>query len=106
MKAKDSMLVYNPGTDQVAVFRYPIYNHEARDYKMSLLACDSTFRESRPAIRKTLLFIEAYQAIVRDGVDPGALHRALFVIDEYREGIEERMQCADPAWFREWWVAK
>ena len=41
--------------------------------------------------RELTMFIEAYQGIVRDGVDPKAMHNAMLAIDEYLNWVEMDM---------------
>ncbi len=92
MKLIESMLVYNPGTSEVRVVQWPDYTRAGWGYRYSFLACDRGFHDVSPATRTLLLFINVFQAIVRDGGDPIALHNALLEVDEYRRHIALDMQ--------------
>lgn len=92
MKLKEAMLVYNPGTAQVDVVPWPDRDRRSRDYRYSFLACFLDFHKCSPQMRKMLLFVTALQAVVRDEVDPKALHNALLKVDEYRRHIALDMQ--------------
>lgn len=92
MKVKEAMLVYNPGTDEAAVLPWPDYDHLSRGYRYSNLACCSDFKALKKTESELLMFVEAYEAIVRDGVDPKAIHNAMLAIDEYRKWIAFDMQ--------------
>lgn len=85
------MLVYNPKSDQVKVVPWPDRTGLSRPYKRSVLACFSDFHEMPEEKRELTMFIEAYQGIVRDGVDPKAMHHAMLAIDEYRNRVAMEM---------------
>jgi hypothetical protein len=92
MKLLESMLVYNPNTDQADVVPWPDNDDLGKKYEMYTLACYTHFHKCKKDIREKLMFISAYQAIVRDNVSPKAIHNAMLKIDEYREGISLNMQ--------------
>jgi len=45
-----------------------------------------------PARRLLQLYIEAWHIVIRDGVDPAAVHAALNVIPEYRDTLTEEIE--------------
>jgi len=104
MKVKEAMLVYNPGTDQVTVVPWPDYEHLSRGYLCSELACFRDFKELKKTMQKMVMFVTAYQAIVREEVDPKAMHNAMLSIDEYREHIAPDMQrpLKEKIWMGTW----
>lgn len=85
--ATNTMLCWNPGTDQVALVPWP-GNH---NYACDTLACWGYIRDMDFEQRKTIVFIEAVILIVRDKCDPQAVHKALMGLDEYRDGLPEEM---------------
>lgn len=92
--AKDCVLLWNPGTDQVAVHRKPL-NGAGAGYSMSGLGCYSIFAKTNFVERQALVFIEAMHLIVRDGCDPKAVHTALLQVREYHDGLAEDMPGVD-----------
>ena len=58
---------------------------------MSALACHSEVRKMTLEQRKAHVYILAMHLIVRDNVDPIAVHRALLELDEYRAGCSTDM---------------
>ena len=91
METAEAMLCWNRGTDEVKVVRWPDSTRESRGYRMTALACDSSFASSSYETRKTRIFIEAMHLIVRDKCDPMAVHRALLGLAEYRDGCSRDM---------------
>ena len=90
MDAKNSVLLWNPGTDQVVVLAKPLEGRGA-GYSCSSLGCYADFQVWSFEKRKLQVFIEAMHLIVRDGCDPMAVHRALCDLDEYQDGLSEDM---------------
>ena len=97
MNAKDTMLCWNPKSDQVALVPWPDGSRIASRYTMSSLACHSSIRKMTFEKRKMLVYIVAMQLIVRDKVDLIAVHRALLELDEYRDGCSADMPGAAAA---------
>lgn len=85
------MLCWNPDSDQVAVVRWPDGNRRSAPYQMTALACNHDLHEMNFKQRKLMVFIEAMHLIVRDKVEPMAVHRALLALDEYRDGCSPDM---------------
>ena len=50
-------------------------------------ACMADWQETSPINRLRMLFVEAWQIVCRDGIDPYAMHVALMVIPEYRDQL-------------------
>jgi len=89
---KDTMLCWNPGTDQVKLFSWPDNGNLSRDYEYSGLAAYLRIQELDFEGRKAIAFIEAVHLIVRDKCDPVAVHNAMLELEEYRAGCAEDMQ--------------
>ena len=90
-KAKEVMLCWNPGTSEVAVVEWPDYARKSDKYEMSTLACNKSMLKMTAEKYKTMVFIEAIHAIVRDRCDPIAVHNALLHVAEYRSGLANDM---------------
>jgi len=84
--ASNTMLCYSDNSDQVALVPWPDYSGLSDPFDKTTLACRGSIQAAPFEQRKALVFITAMQAIVRDGVDPMALHKALLGLDEYRDG--------------------
>jgi hypothetical protein len=81
--ANTHMILWRPGTDEVAVVRWP---NTERHQGWSTGACNLEYQEASFEQRKTMLFIEAMQMIVRDKCDPMAVHQAMICFWEYHNG--------------------
>ena len=90
-KAKEVMLCWNPGTSEVAVVEWPDYARKSDKYEMSTLACNIFKPTTSTEKWKTIVFVEAMHAIVRDRCDPIAVHNALLHVAEYRSGLANDM---------------
>ena len=75
--ATDSMLCWNPHTDQVALVPWPDTAGRGDGYACTHLACWAHMHKATFEQRKMIVFIEAYHLIVADGCNPAAVHRAL-----------------------------
>lgn len=89
--AQQAMLCWNPGTDEVALAKWPDERGLSQRYAMTHLACWSYVRRATFDERKAIVFIEAMHLIIRDGCDPQAVHRALLGLEEYRDGCARDM---------------
>lgn len=89
--AKDVMLCWNAGTDQVALVRWPDKADNSHQYRSSDLACYTHIRNMSFEQRKTQIFVSAMHLIARDGCDPNAVHRALSGLKEYCAGCAPDM---------------
>lgn len=81
------MLCWNPDSDQVALVRWCGEYDRSIGYLMTDFACCSRYQEEPFEGRKTLVFIQAMHLIIRDRVDPMAVHRALLGLREYVDGL-------------------
>ncbi len=95
MKLLESMIVWNPGTDQIAVVRWPDCGRLSTGYRYSTGACEMRLHKMSREAQRALLFIHFNTIVVRDNVPPQAAHRAFLAIDEYRQLISPDMQGAD-----------
>jgi hypothetical protein len=90
MKSLEAMLAWNPGTNEVEVGPWPDKTGWSKKYKMSSGACNLE-RHSKPKEWKLMSFIDAMHVIIRDKVDPLAVHMAMLAVDEYRDGCSDDM---------------
>jgi hypothetical protein len=88
--AQELLLCWNPGTNQVALVRHPAEGR-AKGYSRCVLACCSGVKKLSFEERKALVFVEAMHLIVRDKVEPMAVHNALLGLAEYRNGCADDM---------------
>ena len=89
--AANSMLCWNRGTDEVAIFPHPDIHNLSVDYGCSTLGCWSYVKDMSSVERTALVFVEAMHLIVRDKCDPMAVHRALLEVEEYRAACANDM---------------
>lgn len=87
---KELMIAYNPG-GQIKVGPWPDKTHWSDDYSFTTGACYSAVRKMNAEQLKTFCFIEAVHIIVRDRVNPMAVHWAFMDIDEYQDGCADDM---------------
>lgn len=85
--AKEVMLCWNPGSDEVAIVKWPDKIGASEKYLMTGLACFLEIHDKKYDYIKQLVFIEAIHLIVRDKCDPMAVHNALLQVQEYRDGL-------------------
>jgi hypothetical protein len=89
---KNTMVCWNPKTDEVALIPWPDSHGLGDKYRMSALACYSHVQEMSSFIeRKAMAFIEAMHLIIRDGCAPMAVHNAMLGLEEYRDGCADDM---------------
>lgn len=86
-----AMLAYSPSLDgpgfitgAAEVFEHPDCDRASDKYTYTVGACFSDWREYDDDRRLLRLFIDFHHCVVRDGMEPEVLHRALSVIPEYR----------------------
>jgi len=88
--AQNSMLCWRPGTSDVCLVAWPDESSLAKGY-MTTLACNSEFHKMSFEQRKAQVFIESMHLIIRDKVDPMAVHKTLLRLEEYRDGCADDM---------------
>ncbi|AWN37268.1 hypothetical protein [Methylobacterium radiodurans] len=93
MKQLDAIIAWTPArwaelrpetAGQVAVVPLPDQEGVARRYMMRAGASSSALQALSEEARIARLFIDFQTLVVRDGLDPQAVHRAFLAIDEYR----------------------
>ncbi|HEU0198549.1 MAG TPA: hypothetical protein VFQ88_15225 [Nevskiaceae bacterium] len=89
--ATNTMLCWGPAPDHVALVDWPDYRRVSDPYTSTALACDSGINTANFGVRKLAVFLTAWQAVVRDRMDPMAMHRVLLGLDEYRDGCAADM---------------
>ncbi len=93
MKQLDAIIAWTPvrwaelrpeTAGQVAVLPLPDTEGAARRYMMRAGASSSALQAMSEEARIARLFIDFQTLVVRDGLEPQAVHRAFLAIDEYR----------------------
>lgn len=87
------MICWNPNSDQVSLIPWPD-NADMQDrlsLSMSWGACNLFLHDLSFEVRKCEVFIKAMHLIVRDGVNPDAVHKAFLGIEEYLDGCSDDM---------------
>lgn len=93
MKQRDAIIVWTPArwaelrpetAGQVAVLPLSEAAGAAKRYMMRAGASSSALQAMSEEARIARLFIDFQTLVVRDGLDPQAVHRAFLAIDEYR----------------------
>jgi hypothetical protein len=96
MKQLDAVIAWTPArwaelrpetAGQVAVLALPDSAGAAKRYMMRAGASSSALQALSEEARIARLFIDFQTLVVRDGLDPQAVHRAFLAIDEYRYRI-------------------
>jgi hypothetical protein len=93
MKQRDAIIAWTPArwaelrpetAGQVAVLPLSEVAGAAKRYMMRAGASSSALQAMSEEARIARLFIDFQTLVVRDGLDPQAVHRAFLAIDEYR----------------------
>ncbi|GJD89242.1 MULTISPECIES: hypothetical protein [Methylobacterium] len=93
MKQRDAIIAWTPArwaelrpetAGQVAVLPLSEAAGAAKRYMMRAGASSSALQAMSEEARIARLFIDFQTLVVRDGLDPQAVHRAFLAIDEYR----------------------
>ena len=90
---KQVMVCWNPGTDQVQLVKWPDRAGIQDVYALSMSwgACNSYLHKLSFEVLKCEVFIQAMHMVVRDKVNPEAVHKALLGLEEYRDGCADDM---------------
>ena len=96
MRYRDCMIAWTPESwgdlknetaGQVRVGPHPDTSGWSDKYALTTGAC-YLGRKSMPRWQQiALMFTDFHQIVVRDGIDPQAVHQAFLAIDEYRHTI-------------------
>ena len=81
------------GDGDATLVEWPHACRRGRHGYSSWGACNAEIQQASFELRKSALFINAYQ-ILQDGINPDLLHRVLMPLDEYRGGLAD-----DRLWF-------
>ncbi len=93
MKQRDAIIAWTPArwaelrpetAGQVAVLPLSEAAGAAKRYMMRAGASSSALQAMSEEARIARLFIDFQTLVVRDGLEPQAVHRAFLAIDEYR----------------------
>lgn len=94
---KSAMIAWNPKlhadpnypgvAGRVLVVPWPDHEGKSKLLLCTTGACGADWQETSPINRLRMLFVEAWQIVCRDGIDPHDMHSALMVIPEYRDQL-------------------
>ena len=87
MKAKECMFAWNSNSNEIEVGPWPAKTRWSARYAKTGGATYSYVQEMSHKELIGYLFIEAVHLIIRDNVNPLAVHNAFYQIDEYRDGL-------------------
>lgn len=91
MKLSQGMFAWNPGTSEVRAGPWPDTTGWTETYQMTGGGCWEFVRRLPSEQAKAHLYIQAMHLIVRDGVEPAAVHRAFQAFDEYVDALADDM---------------
>ena len=84
VELEHAMLCWNPDTNEAKIVRHPDYRGDSAPYQMSSCACEiGRWPDWSREERLLFLYIEAWQAVVRDGISADVMHKALIAIPEF-----------------------
>lgn len=84
---KEVMLAYNANGDDVEVNHHPDTYGWTRKYKACVGGAYTAYQKMPWEQVKLHALIDVVTAIIREGVDPKALHREMLKVDEYRDAF-------------------
>jgi len=82
---KDAMLEWQK-KGKVRVLKHPA-KVAKEEYNFCVGACFSDWDKMTKQKRLLQLYLDAWTAIIRDGVSPQVMHKALLSIPEYRQSL-------------------
>lgn len=85
----EAMICWKPASGRAIVVKHPDQEQVSHGYSMSVGACFMDWGSRTPDSRKLQLLIDAWHAVVFDGVSAEAMHEALCVIPEYVEMLAD-----------------
>ena len=89
--AKNTMLCWTPGTNQIKLVSWPDPEGHSKKYSMFVLACFSNFRKKSFKERSEIVYHEAMVLIIRDKCPPAFVHKTLMGLKEYVYGLPDDM---------------
>jgi len=99
MKFKDSMIMYKPNSPNIKIINRDVYLREVQDNDMRVKykvlypywfsGRDGKYKGISAVESKMIIYVEAIHIIVRDKVDPVAVHKEFLNIDEYVDGLAD-----------------
>jgi hypothetical protein len=102
MKLNEAMVMWNPNSSNIKVMSRDVYLKEVQNYAIRkryktsfpywFSGRDERFQSLSVLESKLIIYIEAIHIIVRDKVDPNAVHEALLNIDEYVDCLANDMK--------------
>jgi hypothetical protein len=92
INATNHMLCWNTDSADVKLVPWPDTKGISRAYDMSGLACYKDIRGMTFEQRKIAIFVEAMCLIIRDHVNPSALHKELYKLEEYKDALPDDLR--------------
>jgi hypothetical protein len=86
IKLKDAVLRWNVGGPIVVTENKPC---EHSHLKRTLWSCESCWVRMSKNKRVSIMLMDVWSAVIRDGINPIEAHKALSVIPEYRDSLAE-----------------
>jgi len=87
----NSMVCWNPGTDQVKIVPWPDYGRLSQGYQCTGLGCYLHVQKMNFESRKAMAFITAMHIIIQSECDPKSVHNAFLSLEEYCDGCSDDM---------------
>lgn len=84
---QNAMLCWDSDTNRAKVVPHPDRQRISEAFEFSTGACSSEWKGRTEGHRLAVLMIDAWQAVVRDGVSAETMHDALLAIPEFRAAI-------------------
>lgn len=78
---------------QAALIAWPDTRGASDRYGYTSGACESRVHEMNRLQRQHYVLSTALGMILRDGLEPSVVHRALWPLSEYRDGLPSDVQC-------------
>ena len=87
IELENAMLCWDGASNAAKVVRHPDRNALSDAYTFTTGACWADYAKWPKDERLLFLYIEAWQAVVRDGVSAEVMHEALLAIPEFRASL-------------------
>lgn len=86
---RETIILYNPNSADIKLIPFPVKTKQGSDdyarYKRKIGACFVETRNKKLVTNQRKLFGDVMAMIIRDNVDPKAVHAAMLGLREYRK---------------------
>lgn len=82
-----AMLCWDGETNRAKVIRHPDQHGVSDQYECTNGACEAGWQDMTDRQRLLRIMLEAWQAVVCDGIAPAVMHEALIAIPEFRASL-------------------